>query len=314
MKSNLLYKVFTVILSIPLIALIFGGCSGNLSESEESSQANSSTTTASVPADISQAPSSPAPESEAPSTPAPEAPENWEDFTAVDGLPVAFADATVDEYGYVAFDYAPVAFPPAVYDDTFKNPELINWETMEFAPFDGEFKPTLTRLKAGDVLDNGLEVLEAKYALEYGEEMDEMTLEITRGWMESYGWVKFGGQITISGTLYCEPRDDYQLFAGELYFFPDTSEFPQLPVRGDFLKTQQKPLENAYPEAQLAVRSGTMFILGNVDDYDLEGVIERGKAAAVTLTLGEIYLQYANLNHGGRGGGNYAKIVDVKPR
>lgn len=35
MKSNLLYKVFAIILSIPLIALIFGGCSGNLSESGE---------------------------------------------------------------------------------------------------------------------------------------------------------------------------------------------------------------------------------------------------------------------------------------
>lgn len=57
-----------------------------------------------------------------------------------------------------------------------------------------------------------------------------------------------------------------------------------------------------------------MFILGIIDDYDLEGIIERGKAAAVTLTLDEIHLQYANLNHGGRGGGNFAKIVDVKPR
>lgn len=53
---------------------------------------------------------------------------------------------------------------------------------------------------------------------------------------------------------------------------------------------------------------------GYVDDYDLEGIIERGKAAAVTLTLDDIRLQYANLNHGGRGGVNFAKIVDVKPR
>lgn len=308
MRSYL--KLLAAVLSVSLI----GGCAAKSSPNSEDSLTSTTSSAAVISSANSETPSAPVSEPEAPSTPAPTPPENWEDFIGADGLPVAFADATVDEYGYVAFNYAPVAYPPAVYDDTFKNPGLINWETMEFAPSGGEFKPTLTRLKQGDKLDNGLEVLEAEYAMEYGEQMDEMTLEITREWCESYGWVKFGGQITISGTLYCEPRDDYQLFAGELYFFPDTSEFPQLPVRGDFLKTQSLPLQNAYPEAQFAVRSGTMFILGNIDDYDLDGIIERGKAAAVTLTLDEIYLQYANLNHGGRGGGNFAKIVDVKPR
>ncbi|MDE6731781.1 MAG: hypothetical protein K2J77_02760 [Oscillospiraceae bacterium] len=33
MKSNLLYKVFAVIVSIPLIALIFGGAVGSASDS-----------------------------------------------------------------------------------------------------------------------------------------------------------------------------------------------------------------------------------------------------------------------------------------
>lgn len=307
MKSN--QKIISAILGITLLAGCANKSNEQSSQTPQTGSESSQTEISSVNSEISSTP-----ESEAPSTPDPQAPDNWEDFIGTDGLPVAFADATVDEYGYVAFDYAPVAFPPAVYDDTFKNPALINWETMEFSEFGGEFKPTLTRLKQGDKLDNGLEVLEAKYALEYGDTIDETTFEIKREWCENYGWVRFGGQITISGTLYCEPRDDYQLFAGELYFFPDTTEFPQLPVRGDFLKTQQRPFENAYPEAQFAVRSGTMYLLGNVDDYDLEGIIERGKAAAVTVTLDEIYLQYANLNHGGRGGGNFAKIVDVKPR
>lgn len=37
MKSNLLYKVFAIILSIPLIALIFGGITGSASESNQTS-------------------------------------------------------------------------------------------------------------------------------------------------------------------------------------------------------------------------------------------------------------------------------------
>lgn len=60
MKSNLLFKVFAIVLSIPLIALIFGGCSDKVSE--ESSQTNSSAPTSSSTA-------SSAPNSEASSTP-----------------------------------------------------------------------------------------------------------------------------------------------------------------------------------------------------------------------------------------------------
>lgn len=39
MKSNLLSKVFVIILSIPMLALIFGGCSGKAAEDAGSSQA-----------------------------------------------------------------------------------------------------------------------------------------------------------------------------------------------------------------------------------------------------------------------------------
>lgn len=44
MKSNLLYKVFAIILSIPLIALIFGGVTGNASENTQTSSATTAVT------------------------------------------------------------------------------------------------------------------------------------------------------------------------------------------------------------------------------------------------------------------------------
>lgn len=311
MKSDL--KAIAIILGVSLL----GGCAAKSSVNSEGSQTASesvSSVTSAPASEASETPSVPISETEAPSTPAPTPPKNWEDFIGADGLPISFADAT--DYGFerIEFDFAPVVFPPAVYDDTFKNPALINWETMEFSEFGGEFKPTFTRLKKGDKLDNGLEVLEAVYAMAYSDTIDETTFEIKREWCESHGWVRFGGQITIPGTLYCEPRDDYQVFSGELYFFPDTTDFPQLPVRGDFFSSKRRPIESAYPEERFAARSGAMFYLGNVDDNDLEGIIERGKAAAVTVTLDEISLQFANIYYGGRGGGNYAKIVDIKLR
>lgn len=40
MKSNLLYKVFAIILSIPLIATVFGGCSGNFFRERGSHKTN----------------------------------------------------------------------------------------------------------------------------------------------------------------------------------------------------------------------------------------------------------------------------------
>lgn len=46
MKSNLLYKVFAVILSIPLIALLFGGVADKAGANTDGSQTASSAATA----------------------------------------------------------------------------------------------------------------------------------------------------------------------------------------------------------------------------------------------------------------------------
>lgn len=315
MKSNLLYKVFAIVLLIPLVALIFGGCAAKSSEeSSKISQTGSKSTSSGISSVISETPSAPEESDPAPSTPAPTTPENWEDFIGADGLPVAIADAVVDEMGLVTFDYSIVQYLPAVYDDTFKNPALINRETMEFAPLEGEYKPTFVRLKKGDVLENGLEVTEAYRTLEYAEMIDEATFELKHGWDDYFGEVAFEGELTLSGALYCVAEDDYMVFGGELYFFPDTTEFPQMPAGSGFFPGEARPWDNVYPDAQLAVRSGTVYYVGNIDDYDLEGIIERGKAASVTVTLDNIRLETASINHGGRGGGNFAKLADVKPR
>ena len=44
MKSNLHYKVFAIILGIPLIALLFGGAVGSASESSQTDSASSAVT------------------------------------------------------------------------------------------------------------------------------------------------------------------------------------------------------------------------------------------------------------------------------
>lgn len=313
MKSNLLLKVFAIILSIPLIALIFGGCSEK--SAEESSQAGSSKPASSAPAvsilPTAEAPSAPAPSE--PSAPAPQV-DNWEDFIGADGQPVTLDGAAVDEDGRVTLDYCFVKLLPQIYDDTFKNPDLINWDTMEFAEFDGSYTPEVKRLKAGDALSNGLKVKEAYRTLSYEEVMDEMTCEIRHEWCDSFGWVAFDGELTLDGALYCVPEDDYMVFGGELYFFPDTTGGAQLPAQCGITPSEYRVWENVYPNAKLAVRSGTIYYVGNIDKLDLDGVIGRGEAAEVTVTLGNIRIQVSDINHGGRGSSCFADIIDVKPR
>lgn len=57
MRSNLLYKVFAIIFSIPLIVLIFGGCSKKTGE--DSSQTASTSSSSEISSVISEASSAP---------------------------------------------------------------------------------------------------------------------------------------------------------------------------------------------------------------------------------------------------------------
>lgn len=238
--------------------------------------------------------------------------ENWEDFIGADGKPVTLANAVIDDMGGVLFDYAFLGNAPQVYDDTFKNPELINWETMEFAPGGENYTPTGIRVRTGDVLENGLKVTQADYALEYGEQMDEATGQVVNEWQTSYGTLNFEGELTLNGTLYCVPADDYMAFEGELNFYPDTKSFAQFPVACEFAPKEKRTLEVVYPDAKFAVRCGAMCYLGNISDGDYSGLIEKGKAAPVTVTINNIRIILSNINHGGRGSACYANIVSIE--
>lgn len=220
--------------------------------------------------------------------------ENRTDFTGSDGQPVTLTDAVVDAEGRVTFDYSFIKYAPSIYDDSLKNPDLINWETLEFAPYNDTYTPTIKRLKVGDVLENGLKVTKAYETLEFGTYMDEATLE-TRS-----GWNVYGGELT---------------FDGELYFFPDTTNLRELPVGCIFTSPENGEytvFESVYPDAKLAVIGGTMLYLGNISEIDSNGIIEKGKAAEVTVTINNIRITSSNTAYGGRSGDCFADIVSIK--
>ncbi len=239
----------------------------------------------------------------------------WKDLIGADGQPVTLADAAVDEQGRVTFDYSFIKYAPAIYDDSLKNPDLINWETLEFSPRNDTCTPTVKRLRAGDVLENGLKVKEAVRTLEFGTYIDEATLETRSEWVDYHGTVSFDGELTLSGALYCVPEDGYQTFEGELYFFPDTSSFSKLPVGCGFAQAENEEytgVENVFPDAKLAVVCSALYLLGNISETDCGGIIEKGRAAEVTVTIKNIRIVSSFGNYGGRGGGCYADVVSIE--
>ena len=158
-------------LSVAVFSIMLGGCSNNENYPENSGESAGTeflSSNLSAVSDIST-------ENPAQSSPtltalgsSPQV-DNWEDFIGADGQPVTLENAAVDEDGRVTLDYCFVKFLPQIYDDTFKNPAFIDWETMEFAEIDGSYTPEIKRLKAGDVLPNGLTVKEAYRELSFDE-------------------------------------------------------------------------------------------------------------------------------------------------
>jgi len=311
MKSRIAVSVLS--LSVAILSLALGGCSGGdfdpgssfSSSAVQFAENSGSSSEGAVPLGE--------PPIDSTSSTVPQV-NDWKDFIGADGQPVTLSEATVDEMGRVTFDYSFIKYAPQIYDDSFKNPDLINWETLEFAPCNDTYTPTVKRLKAGDVLENGLKVTQAVRTLEYGTYIDDATLETRSEWIDYGGVVSFDGELTLSGALYCVPEDGYMTFEGELYFFPDTTSFSQMPVGCDFAQAENEEYtvsESVFPDAKLAVRGGSMYHLGNISETDCDGIIEKGKAAEVTVTIKNIRISSSSGNNGGRGGA-FAKIVSIK--
>ncbi len=301
------------LISTVIILSMLVGLTACRSESVSTDSGSSKTTSSSTPSSKDSTPSKSISTDYAPSDPSSTVPQvsEWKDFIGADGEPVSLSEAVVDEMGRVMFDYCFIKYAPPIYDDSFKNPDLINRETLEFAPYNDTYIPTVKRLRVGDVLENGLEVTEANRILEFETYIDDETLETRSEWVDYYGFVSFNGELTLNGALYCVPKDDYQVFEGELYFFPDTTSFSQMPVGCGFIPKEYKALEVVFPDAKLAVRCGSMYYLGNISDTNCDGIIEKGKAAEVTVTIKNIRIQFSNPNYGGRGGGCFADIVSI---
>ena len=211
-------------------------------------------------------------------------------FTAPDGTEVLLTDAVSNMWNVLYFDFAYIRYAEPVYIDTVSDPELYDFENFEFAkhPEAGlEQKPF--KVVKGDVLDNGMTVVEANYAVS--------------SWDIEYSFengVELEGEITLEGVLFRFPEDDYMFAQDDVLFYPD-------PTSGIVPTTYDPYVAFTRSEVDLHdefafVNDGGMFSLGNVHEMnvDIADWFNDSPYVKVRVTLDGIRLRYSE-NFGSQG-------------
>lgn len=277
----------------------------NLSDSTVTSNSNSAST------DSETSVSSNNPESSTNSESKPDLKALINDFqvdsiTAPDGSQVNKSDAvyatgTIGGPIWLGYDFSYIRYSQPVFFSTFDDPDLINWESSDLVP--GDFNidiydlikdPKFLKIKAGDILENGLTVKSAEW------------------WVNSAGGsssfeVDFDGEITLNGILYCSSKGDSNGADGYLNFFVDNSQsvFPVL-FRDD-LPVLSIDIVNKFA----LVSDSEEIRLGHIDNiaYDLSDIIHFGEYIRAKITLKEISINWDEHFHPI----NNATLVSVEP-
>lgn len=207
------------------------------------------------------------------------------------------------------FDFAFLRYRQPVYETTLTRPDLVNLETLEFA----EDVPTkledvaYLRVKAGDVLENGLTVESADFWCYHG--VSESTGQ-EGDWCFSSS-IGLSGTLTLEGMLIGFPDEDgYIDVKGDLLFYPDSTGNPFIPAP----YTEGTPRTQRLTDAAgiTGLVSDGVIHLGNREEteLDLTGILpEDGRFVWVRVTLEDICLNYRAMTSGSSA---VAKLVEIE--
>lgn len=207
------------------------------------------------------------------------------------------------------FDFAFLRYRQPVYETTLTRPDLVNLETLEFA----EDVPTkledvaYLRVKAGDVLENGLTVESADFWCYHG--VSELTGQ--EGICCSSSSIGLSGTLTLEGMLIGFPDEDgYIDVKGDLLFYPDSRLDPLIPAP----YTEGTPRTQRLTDAAgiIGLVSDGVIHLGNREEteLDLTGILpEDGRFVWVRVTLEDICLNYRAMTSGSSA---VAKLVEIE--
>lgn len=294
-------KSLITALALVLTASLFTGCAGQENSSDNSaenstssesieSENNSTESTQNNPAESTENSEN----SVSPETQAQIDAFALDNITAPDGSTLSKSDAVWaqasqggDTYA-IGFDFSFMRYAKQIYNTTFQNPGLVNWETLEFNTDAGFVvdNPEYFKVTAGDKLANGLTVTSANFWVNSAGEM--LSSEIV-----------LDGEMTLEGVLYCYPETaDYIDVAGDLVFFADTvkNEFvPVPPMNVCFIEQWTDP---AY-ECGI-VYDGRQISFGNIAEssVDLSNLFTNSSYANVKVTMKNIRVAYRE-NGGG---------------
>ncbi len=203
----------------------------------------------------------------------------------------------IDDH-FARFDYSFIRYARPIYIDSTIS-EIYDDEHESFYLYGQVVFPEYVKVKAGDVLKNGLKVKSAEMSLRYLE--------------EPYGFVlseiPLEGSVTWEGFLYCKFEDDFYYTAGDLYFYPD-------PTLNDFIPVNACNIESL--NASHDDKTGFSFVqdscrikLGNIEelDKDISGYFKEQEYVKVKVTLTNIMLRYFS---DGGGEKSYADIEDIE--
>lgn len=229
MKSNLLYKVFAIILLIPLIALIFAGCVPKSSEQLSESSQTASEDASSASPEASSAPEESVPTGEPTFLIGMDGKAiltseiKWLDNTDKTAETLTKDDLWAEAY-CEGFTY--LKEPAPAYYSTYKNPEL--FDEFKFIGEAEENKNAWRRVNVGDEIC-GFKVAgaaahfvvndweEYKFPERYFD-ASQYTFCMLEGTAELEGYL----QVTSEAALYSG-------MGGKVYFYPCESKLPIMP-------------------------------------------------------------------------------------
>ena len=287
-------KISKILAMLCTFALLCGCTNSEAPESSDTSSSSTSSTdsensstnsTSSIDSSSSTVSSS----SDSDSSAGYQEPEHSDHFTAPDGSIVYFSDADeYDGYGFYKYDHSYIRYAKPIFHNTFDEPDLINWDTLEFktnyvAPIENL---DYFKVKAGDKLQNGLTVKSAEIRVHEIGMIENTKIELS-------------GELTLDGYLYRAPEDDYMVTADDLRFFPDPTKYDSIPKCPS--SASESVYEWVYMDAEFAmVGDLTEFCVGNLNDIsvDLSCIIRRGEFVKAKIKIKDVILYYHNAGGG----------------
>lgn len=225
-------------------------------------------------------------------------------FTAPDGSTVNKSEAVYaggsEESGVtfaIGFDFSYMRYAEPLFDNTFDNPDLIDWDTLEFNTDIGFLVENTNyfKVKAGDTLENGLTVESAQYWI--GTDGEVFSSEII-----------LNGELTLEGILYCFAEiPEYIDNQGDLLFFADSTKNHLIPVaRGYGIDTTARWMYDNFA----AIYDGQNIHFGNINDIsvDIDDLFRDVNYVKAKITMKGVRVMYTENG----GGFIYAEPVDVE--